>query len=312
MRLFRLRAIVTLAAALAAPAHAAQLFPARPITIVVPDAPGGMSDLLARVLAPELARVWNQPVSVENDPAQDGLSAAWRVSRSPWDAYTLLLAPTATLDDPKKHYFASVAVVSTAPLALVAKAKSRHRGVKELVKLAKAKPGSLSYGAVGSRRATGLAGEYFKSVAGVDLRRVQFGTAAEALAALAAGKVDVAFVPLAEALAPVAAGSLLALAVTGAARAHALPEVPTVSESGYTGFEAVDWQGLMLPIATPTPFVATHNADVNKVLALPAVRDALLALGVEPGGGTSGRLFDLIRMDREQWPKLGVPATGKP
>ncbi len=307
-----LRAFLFLAAACVAAAAAAQPFPSRPITIVVPEAPGGESDKLARILAPELSRVWGQPVDVENDPARGGMSAAWRVSRSPWDAYTLLLAPTAVVDDSKNRYFASVAVVSTSPMALVANGKSRLADVAGLVKLAKAKPGALAYGAVGTSRAVGLAGEYFNSVAGVDLRRVQFGTAEEALAALAARKVDVAFVPLGAALAPVAAGKAKALAVTGAARARDLPKVPTVAESGYPGFEAVAWQGLLLPIATPKPLVAVHNADANKVLALPAVRDAISALGVEPGGGSSGRLFDLIRVDRREWSRFDVPGARKP
>ncbi|MBK6982827.1 MAG: hypothetical protein IPH30_15860 [Betaproteobacteria bacterium] len=147
---------------------------------------------------------------------------------------------------------------------------------------------------------------------GRNLRRVPFGTAEEALAALAARRIDVAFVPLGAALAPVQAGKARALAVTSAARARALPKVPTVAESGYAGFEAVAWQGLLLPIATPKPLVAIHNADANKVLALPAVRDAILALGLEPGGGSSGRLFDQIRVDRGEWSTFFAPVARKP
>ena len=313
MKSFVRRAAALVLASLAAPLAAApQIFPARPITIVVPDAPGGKADALARILAPELSKVWKQPVAVENVPGDGGRTAAWRVARSPWDAYTLLLAPTATIDDPRKHYFASVSVVATSPLVLLAGAGSRIADVAGLVKLAKAKPGGLAYGAVGAAGATGLAGELFKSMAGVDLRRVEFGTGGEAIAGLAAGRVDVAFVPVNEAMAQIAGGAVKALAVTGAVRAGALPKVPTVAESGVPGYEAVTWYGLMLPIATPTPFVAIHNADANKVLAAPDVREKIRAEGVEPAGGPYGRLFELIRMDQEQWSKLARPAAAKP
>jgi len=307
MRSSALRLLLLLLAGLAPAPGLAQPFPSRPITIVVPEAPGGQSDRLARILAPELSKLWGQPVNVENDPAEGGRSAAWRVSRSSWDAYTLLLATTAILDDPKRHQFAPVATVATSPLVLLANARSKVAGVAGLVKIARARPGKHAYGALDAPLAIGLAGEHFKAVAGVDLRRVSFDSADALIAALASGKIDVAFLPLGEALAPLASGKAKALAVTGAARAHALPKVPTVAESGFPAFEAVGWQGLMLPIATPKPLVAIHNADANKVLEMTGVREKILALGAEPGGGSSGRLFDLMRMDREPRRKPGQP-----
>lgn len=303
---------LSLALAGATACLAQPVFPARPITIVVPAAPGGDADTLARILAPALRQVWKQPVNVQNVPDEGGAVAADRVARSPWDAYTLLLAPTATIGDSKVRYFAPVALVATSPLAIVAASKSRIANVADLAKHARARPGKLAYGEAGDRRAVGLAGELFRSVAGVDIRRVRFDTAAEALAGVLAGKVDFAFVPLRDALPQLAGGKLKALAVTGLARATALPAVPTVAESGYAGFEAVEWYGLMLPIATPLPFVTIHNADANKALALPEVRAKIVAAGLEPGGGPSGRLFNLIQMDWNQWPTLGNAATGKP
>lgn len=312
MRTSALRALAAALLALALAAGATPPFPARGIAIVVPEAPGGESDGLARILAPALAEVWGQPVTVENVTGEGRESAAWRVSRASWDAYTLLLAPSATIEDPRVHYFAAVTLVASSPLVVVAGAKSRLAGVADLVKAAGARPGKLAYAAVGSHRARGLAGEHFKAVAKVDLRRVEHATAQEALAAVAAGKADVAFVPLREALAAVAAGKAKALAVTGAARAHALPKVPTVAESGFERFVAVEWQGLMLPSATPRPLVAAHNDGANKALALPGVREKIRALGLEPEGGPLMRLVDLIRMDREEWLKLAVPKDGKP
>ncbi len=298
---------VALAAALAALPLAAAPFPSRPFTVVVPTAPGSDADRLARLLAPELGKVWGQPVTVADDPSDGGLAAAWRAARAPWDAYTVFLSASATIDDPRKHYFAAVTTVATEPLAIVARRASRLKDVAGLVKAAKAKPGRLAYGALEGGRARALAGELFRRATGTDLRRVSFASAQEALAAAAAGKVDVAFVPAREAAADLAAGRVKALAVTGAKRAHALPAVPTVAESGHPGFEAVSWYGLMLPIATPRPLVALHNADANRVLELPAVREAILAMGLEPEGGPIARLFDLIRLDREQWPKLAPP-----
>jgi len=312
MKTLLLRAAALVVAVLAAANAAALPFPSRPFTIVVSVAEGEEADRLARILAPEFAKVWGQPVNVENVIGEDGRKAALRVATSYWDAYTLYLAPSATIDDPKTHFFAPVALVSTSPLAVVVAPKARLASLRDLVKQAKAKPGKLARGAVGDSRATGLAGDHFESVAGVNLVRVQYATGDEAIAGLLAGKVNVAFVPLKDALAPVRARKVRAIAVSGLERAGALPGVPTVAESGFPGFEAVTWYGLMLPIATPRPLVGLHNSGANKVLALPEVRRKIGELGLEPAGGSIEQIFNIIRLDREQWLRLGTRAAGKP
>jgi tripartite-type tricarboxylate transporter receptor subunit TctC len=312
MKILLLRAAALVVAVLAAANAAALPFPSQPFTIVVSVAEGEEADRLARILAPEFAKVWGQPVNVENVTGDDGRKAAMRVATSYWDAYTLYLAPSATIGDPKTHFFAPVALVSTSPLAVVVAPKARIASLQDLVKQSKAKPGKLARGAVGDSRATGLAGDHFESVAGVSLARVQYATGDEAIAGLLAGKVNVAFVPLKDALAPVRARKVRAIAVSGLERAGALPGVPTVAESGFPGFEAVTWYGLMLPIATPRPLVSLHNSGANKVLALPEVRRKIGELGLEPAGGSIERIFDIIRLDREQWLRLGTRAAGKP
>ena len=297
-------AALVAAAALAIGGAFAQGFPAKPVHVIVPFPPGGGADALARVMGPHLTKLWGQPVIVENRPGASGHIGAEFVANAPADGYTLLMSSTASLTEKNVHQFAPVTLVSASPYVIAVNPKVAAKSVAELIQLAKRNPGKLTYGSSGTGAASHLSAELFKSLAGVDLLHVPYKGTGQAVTDLLAGQIDVMFAPAQTVMGHVQGGRLRALAVTSAARASTLPELPTAAESGLPGYEAVGWFGLLAPAATPRDLVARLSADANKVLADPEVKQKLVAQGAEPSGNTPDQFAAYIRADQAKWSRL--------
>ena len=282
----------------------AQNFPSRPVRIVVPFPPGGGADTLARIMEPKLAGIWAQPIVVENRPGASGHIGAEFVAKSAPDGSTLLMSSTASLTEKNVDQFAPVSLVSASAYIVTANPGVAAANIRELIALAKANPGKLTFGSSGTGAASHLSAELFKAMAGVDLLHVPYKGTGQGLTDLLAGHVNLMFAPSQTVMPYVHAGKLKALAVTGARRSETLPDLPTVAESGLPGYEAVGWFGLLAPAATPKATVARASADVNRVLAMSDVREKMLALGAEPAGNTPEEFARFIREDQAKWSKL--------
>jgi len=293
-------------------AACAQAFPARPVRIIVPFPPGGGADALARLMAPRLAELWKEQVIVENRPGASGHIGADLVAQSPPDGTTLLMSSTASLSEKNVAQFAPVTLVSASPYVVTVSARTPAASIRELIELARAQPGMLSFASSGAGAASHLSAELFKSMAKVDLLHVPYKGIGQALTDLLAGQVDLLFAPSQAVIQHVRAGKLKALATTGAKRTEALPELPTVAEAGLAGYEAVGWFGLLAPAATPRPLVERLSADSNRVLAERDVRSRMSALGADPSGNTPEEFARFIRDDQAKWAKLMREAGIKP
>lgn len=293
-------AIAGLAASLA---HADQ-FPSHPVHIVVPFPPGGGTDALARIMAPYLNQAWGVPVIVENKPGASGHIGAELVAGSAADGYTLLMSSTASLTPKNVDKFAPITLVSASPYVVVVNPKVPAASIAQLVAYAKKNPGKLTFGSSGTGAASHLAGELFKSMAGVDMLHVPYKGTGQAVKDLLGGQIDVMFAPGETVMPQVKAGRLRALAVTSARRASAIPDLPTVAEAGVPGYEAIGWFGLLAPAATPRALVEKLSRDANAVLADREVRSKMLALGAEPSGDTPDEFARFIHADQAKWTKL--------
>jgi|SRR5213594_2452060 len=282
----------------------AQNFPSRPVRIVVPFPPGGGADTLARIMEPKLAGIWAQPIVVENRPGASGHIGAEFVAKSAPDGSTLLMSSTASLTEKNVDQFAPVSLVSASAYIVTANPGVAAANIRELIALAKANPGKLTFGSSGTGAASHLSAELFKAMAGVDLLHVPYKGTGQGLTDLLAGHVNLMFAPSQTVMPYVHAGKLKALAVTGARRSETLPDLPTVAESGLPGYEAVGWFGLLAPAATPKATVARASADVNRVLAMSDVREKMLGLGADPAGNTPEEFARFIREDQAKWSKL--------
>ena len=310
-----LRSAITAAALVcAATAALAQSFPEKPIRFVVGFTPGGPSDILARALGQKLAERWSQQVVIENRPGAGGNVAAEAVARSAADGYTWLLGNNSILAtnqtlyrslpyDPVKD-FAPVSLVAVQPNILVVNPQVPANSVAELIALAKKNPGKLNYASSGAGAAAHLAGELFKTMAGVDLVHVPYKGAQPALTDVIAGQVQVMFATSASVIPFIKAGKLRGLAVTTARRSPSVPDLPTVSEAGVAGFEAITWHGVVVPAATPAPLVERLNRDIVSVLSLPDLRERLAALGAEVLAGTPREFADYIAAEIPKWSKV--------
>lgn len=268
----------------------AQAYPAKPVKIVVPYAPGGPNDIVARLLAEKLTAGTKQSFIVENRPGGGSNIGAEAVAKSPPDGYTLLVAATSHSINmtlfPKENLkydllkdFAPVSLLMTGPLVLVTNPATPAKSVKEFVALAKSKPGRMSFGSSGNGASTHLAGEMLNVAAGIQTIHVPYKGSGPALTDLMGGQIDFMVDTMISAMPFVTSGKLRALATTGKTRSPALPDVPTLAEQGYPGFEAVAWIGLLAPAKTPPEVVATLNAEVKKVLEQSEVRGRLSVQG---------------------------------
>ena len=305
-------------AVLAAPLPAQQ-FPSKPIRIVNAFAPGGPSDLLARMVAQKLQEAWGQPVVVEPKTGAAGNIGMEFIARSPADGYTLGIGPTGNLVvnphifaklpyDPFTD-FAPVTLVATVENVLVVHPAVPAKNVQELVALARAKPGTLNFASPGSGSQAHLAGELLKSMTGIDLVHVPYKGTGPALNDLMGGQVTMMFAQMSSALPHVRAGKLRALGVASLRRSTAAPDIPTVAEQGLAGFEAVSWYALIAPAGTPTDIVDKVQQAMARALQLPDAQERLAGLGAEPVGSTPAELAARMRTESARWAQV-VKAAG--
>jgi tripartite-type tricarboxylate transporter receptor subunit TctC len=298
---------------------AAQSYPTRSIRLVVPFPAGGTTDILARAVSQKLTEAFGQSVVVDNRPGAAGNIGSDLVAKSTPDGYTLLMGtvgthainPSLYSNMPYDHIkdFVPVVLVAGVPNVLVVNPALPVNSVADLIKLAKAKPGTINFASSGSGTSIHLSGELFKTMAGVDMTHVPYKGSSPALTDLIGGQVQIMFDNLPSSLAQIKAGKLRAVAVTSLKRAPALPDVPTINESGLPGFEASSWFGVLAPAGTPAPIVARINAEVNKWLQSADAREKLLSQGAEAAGGTPEQFATYIRVETEKWAKV-VKASG--
>ncbi len=302
------------ALALARGAAAQGAYPGKPIRLVVAFAPGGFTDIVGRVTAAKLSEALGQQVLVDNKAGAGGIIGTEIGAKAPPDGYTLLLGTISTHAmnphlyktlpyDPVKD-FAPVARVATSPNILVVHPSVPAKSVAELIAAAKAKPGDLKYGSGGNGTSSHLAGEMFKSIAGVDILHVPYRSTSQGVTALLAGEISLMFDTLPSSLPHVQAGTLRALAVTPKERVAFVPDLPTVAESGLPGFEMGVWVGIFAPAGTPAPVIARLDAETRKLLALPDVVARFEALGVTPFYAPPDGLATYLREETEKWGKV--------
>ena len=301
-------------------------WPTKPVRIVVPFAAGGTTDILARAIAPELQRVFGQPCVVDNKPGAGGNSGAAEVAKSAPDGLTLLMGTVGTHAInpslyPKMPYdhvkdFAPVTLVAGVPNVVVMNPASAQKynvnSTVDLIRAAKAHPGKLNVASSGNGTSIHLSAELFKSMTGTFMLHLPYRGSGPALIDLMAGNVDLMFDNLPSALPHIRSGKLKALAVTSGQRSGALPEVPTVAESGgllLRNYEASSWFGLLAPAGTPADVVQRIQQETAKALALPAVKDRMLSQGAIPGGMTPAAFAKFIDAETQKWAQV-VKASG--
>ena len=319
-----MRALLMIVAALASlgaamPFAFAADYPTKPIRIVVPFPPGGTTDILARAVAQKLSETWNQQVIVDNRPGAGGNIGADLVAKAAPDGYTLVMGTVGThainpnlyRKMPYDHVkdFAPVILVAGVPNVLVVNPSLPVHSVHELIDYAKANPGKLNFASSGNGTSIHLSGELFKTMAGVQMTHVPYKGSAPALADLMGGQVQLMFDNLPSSLGLIKGGKLRAVAVTSTTRAAALPDVPTIAESGLPGFEASSWFGLLAPAGTPHDVVGKLNGVVAAWLATPEAKDKLLAQGAIAAGGSPEAFAKHIESETSKWAKV-VKASG--
>jgi tripartite-type tricarboxylate transporter receptor subunit TctC len=302
-----------------APAQAQDGFPSRQIRIIVPFAPGGATDMLARLVGQKMGETFNQTVLVENRPGAGGNIGAEAGAKAPPDGHTLTLAAAGFMAVNPSVYaklgydsvkdFQPISLLVHAPLLFVVHPKVQAQTVKEFINLAKANPGKLTIGNGGTGTAQHLGGEYFTSAADIQVIHVPYKGSAPATTDLLGGVFDAQFDNMVTLIPHVKAGKLRALGVSSARRVPLLPDVPTIAESALPGFETGTWYGIVAPAGTPQPVVARLNREINRILALPDVREKLLAQGLEPAGDSPAEFSALIRSEIAKYAKI-VKAAG--
>lgn len=293
---------------------AAQTFPAHPVKLVIPYAPGGTSDFVGRGIATRLGEILGQPVVVENKPGASEIIGTEAVAKAAPDGYTLLLvtpsftsnpALFATLPYDSAKAFAPVALVASYPHVLVATAALPINSVQDLIAIAKANPGRLNYASGGSGGSNHLAAELFKSLTTVQLTHVPYKGNGPAITDLVAGRVQLLFTGMAPVEAFIKAGKLRALAVTGPKRLASAPDVPTMAEAGVPDYDLVSWYGVLAPAGTPKAIVDLLNADLRKTMQTPEVKAKFEAsLGADTTVGTPDQFGAMLRRESATWGKL--------
>jgi tripartite-type tricarboxylate transporter receptor subunit TctC len=295
----------------------AQSYPAKPVRLIVPFPPGSATDAAARVVVTRLSEALGQPVVVDNRSGASGNIGVETGARAAPDGYTLLIGTTSThavgpstskkpAFDPLRD-FAPVSLLGSSPYVLAVHPAVAAGNLRELIALAKTKPGELRYASAGNTSLAHLAGELFSSMAGVKLSHIPYKSSALSVVDLLAGRIEIQFGTLAPTLPHIRSNRLRALAVTGATRTGALPETPTVIEAGLRGYEVTLWFGILAPAGTPAAIITRLNRETVAALAAPAMQETLLAQGVQPGAGTPGAFAALIRAELAKW--RGVAKT---
>ncbi len=289
-------------------------FPGKPIRLIVPFPPGGGTDMIARTVAQKVAdqNKWN--VIVDNRPGAGGNLGVDAAAKAPADGYTLVMGQTSNLAinptlyprlpyDPLKD-LVPVALVSSSPIVMAAPANSPFKSYADVVAAAKGKPDAITLGFSGNGTVAHLAGELAENAADIKLRHIPYKGAAQAMTDLVGGQIDLYMSSVPTLLGQVRNGKLKVIAITSAKRSPQLPDVPTLAESGYKGFEAVTWFGILAPAGTPAPIVAQLNKAINAALQQPDVADKLRSEGGDVLGGTAEQFSTLLKAEVPRWAKI--------
>jgi tripartite-type tricarboxylate transporter receptor subunit TctC len=296
-------------------------YPSRPVRIVVPSAPAGGTDIVARVLAQQLSKSMGQQFFVENRPGAGQMLGIEAVAQSAADGYTLLMAASTLAINPLMYRrvrydavrdFAPITQVASLPNVLVTNASSPLHSLSGLIAHAKEKPGELTYTSAGIGTSPHMGMELLKSMAGIDLRHIPHKGTAAALTDIIAGRVATMLASVISAKPQIDAGTLRALAVSGTRRVESLPAVPTVAEAGVPNYEALQWYGLLAPAGTPAPIVARLQSEIAAALKLPEVKERLAADGADPVGSTPDEFAALIKSEIEKWAAVARSANIQP
>lgn len=303
----------------ATPAIAADKYPNKPVTIIVPFSAGGTTDILARIVGVKLGETLGETVIIDNRPGAGGNIGAAMVAKAKPDGYTLLMGTVGTHAinqtlypklnfDPIKD-FAPLTRVANLPNLLVVHPSVPAKNVQELIAYAKANPGKLNFGSSGNGSSIHLSGELFKNMTGIDMQHVPYKGSAPAVTDLLGGQISMMFDNMPSAIQHVKSGKLRPLAVTTAKRSPALPNVPTIAESGVKGYEATSWFGLLAPAGTPPAIINRLNADLVKILAMPDVKKQMAEQGAEAYSETPAAFAGFIKTETAKWAKV-VKASG--
>ncbi len=303
-----------LALAAFAAAAPAQDYPAKPIRLIVPFPPGGGTDIAARTVANKLSETLRWTFVVENKPGAGGNLGVEQAVKSPPDGYTLVIGQTSNLAinpalyaklpyDPLKD-LSPIALIVSAPVVLVVAANSPYKSLGDLLAAARRDPGAVTFASPGNGTVSHLAGELLQRASGVKFTHVPYKGAAQAMTDLLGGQVQSFMSSVPSALAQIKGGRLRAIAVTSAKRAAEMPEVPAIAESGYAGFDATTWYGLLAPAGTPAAVIKRLNAEVNRALGMPDVSGRLAAEGGEVLGGSPERFASLLKVDHAKWGRI--------
>ena len=316
-----LTAAVAGTALITSPMLRAQTLPSGPVRIIVGFAPGGGTDILARVIAQKLGVMWNVPVLVENKAGAAGMIAADYVAKQPSDGATLLMAhinshAIAPALTPKMTYsvendFSPIVLVGVTPNLLICNEQQAARTVKDVVELCRKNPGKISFGSAGNGSAQHLALEMFKLAAKVDAIHVPYKGSAPMLTDLIGGQINYSFDTMTAATPHVKSGKAIAIAQTRTKRAKGHPNIPTMAESGFPGFEATTWYGLVGPGKLPSAFAKRMNEDINRVLMMPDVAEKFEQYGAEDGGGSPEKFGEFIKVEAKKWAKVVKDANVK-
>lgn len=312
--------VVYVASAFAAGhSQAQQAYPTKPIRMIVPFPPGGTTDVVARLVAQKLTEAWGQQVVVDNRPGAGGIIGTEIVAKATPDGYTALLGSITTHAvnpalykklnfDPVKD-FTPVSLVVSSPQLLAVHPSVAAESVKELIALAKAKPGQLNYASAGTGTSPHLTFELFKSMAGIDVVHVPYKGTGPAITDLIGGQVQMMITGVVALMPHIKSGKLRGLGVTSAKRVAALPDLPTIAESGIPSFDVSSWFGVFLPGGTPKPIVANMNAEIRKILEVPEVRQRLISQGADPASNTPEEFAAYVKAEMAKWGKV-VRDTG--
>lgn len=292
----------------------AQGFPSKQIRLLVGFAPGGSTDIVARMIAQEMAKNIGQQVIVDNRPGAGSVIAAELTAKAPPDGYTLFACTTGIFAilpfiqsklpyDPEKD-LAPVTQTGSLPYIIVLHPSLPAKNVKEFIALAKSRPGQINYASSGVGTASHLSGEYFASTAKISMTHVPYKGTGNAMADLISGQVVLLFDQPVSSMPQVKAGKLRVLGITSGKRFSTMPDIATVAEQGLPGFETVSWSGICAPGATPKPIITRIQSEVAKVLKMPDIRDRLLRDGIEPVGGTPEEFQAHIKSEMQKWGKV--------
>lgn len=299
----------------------AQTWPVKPVHIVVPFTSGGSTDIVARIIAAKLTTSLGQPVIVDNRAGAGGTLGSDFVAKSPADGYTLLMGTSSTMAIAPNIYnklpyntlndLMPVSLLGTADVVLVANAGLPFKTFNEFMSYAKANPGKLTYASGGNGSISHLLGEYFKSMASVNLLHIPYKGDAQMVIDLVGGQVDIAFGTAVAFLPQIRAGKVTPLAVTNPKRSTSMTTLPTISESGVTGYQALQWFGIAAPTGTPKAVIDRLNASITTILAMPDVRNRFTELGFDIVGGKPEDFGAYLRAENESWKKIANIAGAK-